>query len=683
MNSKLINKLFCVFTVMAAFFGSSLAAYAESTTADFNGEDLPKGWAMVGSNINHNNDRHRDSSDKGKSVWSNGKTDTDDYLITEAIEGTLTFYWRTYNTSGTSSNGRVTVYEYGTAALGNQLHQTTFEKTSTWQQVTVNLGAYRGRVAIALNFACIDDVTYTPYVPSADADLVIQNYANGSTFDFGAVVAGTTKSFMLGNAGQSVLNISKISVTGGYTITSGGDLTTIAAGKRATLIIATPETDAEGALTIESNDPKGAYVVNLKSTYKIPAPVMVVNPVKVVFGQVEADATQEITVRNTGDAELTATIASDNTDFTVSAASLTVAAGASDKFTVTYHYRAEAVGGQAANITLTPNAGEAVVISASAYIKDPNAWSEDFSGNALPDGWAQVGSSWTFTSGEAVGSYDPNGWLVTPRLTVKAGEQLTFQARSKQYGTDLIVQYQKNGGEWTQQMKVGFSGATEYKTYTISGLEPGTYRFRFASENICLDNFEGFTLASSTAVKETWHISYTFHYNDATGEGSEEGTEDIEVEFDGDKVGFNFPNPINGNAWMYGTRYEQDNIVYYIFPMGQYVGQYGGESIYFCGGANETLTDMQFFYNDDDKAFFNFEHVLLNGSTTAISLWGYFSDVVIYKNEKPVIEPAGIESLTPDPSPKGEESRYNLRGQKVDSSYKGIVIQNGKKYLRR
>ena len=31
---------------------------------------------------------------------------------------------------------------------------------------------------------------------------------------------------------------------------------------------------------------------------------------------------------------------------------------------------------------------------------------------------------------------------------------------------------------------------------------------------------------------------------------------------------------------------------------------------------------------------------------------------------------------------KGDGSIYNLRGQKVDSSYKGIVIKNGKKYIQ-
>ena len=89
---------------------------------------------------------------------------------------------------------------------------------------------------------------------------------------------------------------------------------------------------------------------------------------------------------------------------------------------------------------------------------------------------------------------------------------------------------------------------------------------------------------------------------------------------------------------------------------------------------------MQFFYNDDDKAFFNFEHVLLNGSTTAISLWAYFSDVVIYKDQKPVIEPTAIKEMT-TAQPAPNTPLYNLRGQKVDAGYKGIVIQNGKKYL--
>ena len=44
-------------------------------------------------------------------------------------------------------------------------------------------------------------------------------------------------------------------------------------------------------------------------------------------------------------------------------------------------------------------------------------------------------------------------------------------------------------------------------------------------------------------------------------------------------------------------------------------------------------------------------------------------------------EATGIESLTPNPSPMGEESIYNLNGQKLSSPLKGINIINGRKVI--
>ena len=49
----------------------------------------------------------------------------------------------------------------------------------------------------------------------------------------------------------------------------------------------------------------------------------------------------------------------------------------------------------------------------------------------------------------------------------------------------------------------------------------------------------------------------------------------------------------------------------------------------------------------------------------------------------------GIRSLTPDPSPVGEGNTlgegdsYNLAGQKVPETHKGVVIVNNKKVLKR
>ena len=829
--------LFMILVVIAALFGGSLTTSAATKTADFNG-GLPEGWSLVG-DVQCANDRAR----TGNGVFSWSYSDTDNYLVTTTVEGTFEFYARAYNKNKAS---QVVVYEYTASGLGEQLFTTGSLRTSStpqWSKYSFTL-TKATQLAIALNYAAIDDVTYTE--------------AEGGE----------------GGGGEG-----------------GG----------------TPDPEPD------------------------PAPIMGINLTKVLFGKVVADAQQTITVSNTGNAELTATIVSDNEEFTVAPAALTVAAGAEEIFTITYHFNATAYGSHSATITVTPNAGDAVAISASAYVKDPNVWSEDFEAGSVPDGWKADASNWTIADGVAHGKYTYGavGYLTTPILKVADGEALTFQYKATANNVKVKVEASKDGGEFSEIKNTGWiDRMDDFATFTIDGLQSGNYQFRFVSDDYDLDDFEGFhlnleapvllvsptteaafgkvsaapeaktytitndgtgtltgtitssdaeqftvslsefsltagesttfdilpvlsenygektatitihptnegladvtinatavlvdpnmwtedfeagqlpegwmnngwtigtstafadnttpmalapqsttagtlttprlqakagdvltwdaylrwsdesllveytadnqtwttlcdyksedeqqgdkyvkamsftapadgtyrlrftskmqngvdnfcgfALVPSTAVKETWHISYTFHYNSAAGEQSEEATEDMEVEFDGDNVGFNFPNPFSRNAWMRGTKYEQDNIVYYVFPMGQYVGQYAGENIYYCGGANDQLTDMIFFYNDDDKAFFNFEHVLLNGSTTAISLWAYFSDVVIYKDEKPVIEPdpTGIKNLTPSLS-QGEGAAYNLRGQKVDANYKGLVIVNGKKYLRK
>ena len=839
MKKTMIN----ILAVMAVLFGVSLTTCAaDSQTADFN-SGLPEGWELKG-DAQCADDRAR----TGKGVFSWSYSDTDNYLVTTAVEGTFEFYARAYNKNKAS---QIIVYEYTDTGLGQQLYTTGSLRTSStpqWNKYSFTL-TKSTKLAIAMNYACIDDVTYTP--------------ADGG-----------------GEGG------------------GGGD--------------PQPQPD--------------------------PAPVMGVNKTTVNFGRVTANASEVVTVSNTGDAELQATVTIDNNEFTVSPANVTVAAGQSSTFTITYLYNAEAYGSHTATVTVTPNAGDAAAIAVSAYVRNPNVWSEDFADNALPNGWKADASNWTIADGVAHGkyTYGTSGYLTTPILKVAAGEVMTFEYKATANNVKVVVEASKDGGAFAEIKNSGWvSKMDDFATFTIDGLAAGNYQFRFASDDYDLDNFEGFNLnldapimvvtpttdaafgkvsaqpkaktytisnsgtgtltgtiassdatqftvsktefslaagesttfdiavvlgesygektavitvhptndgltdvainatatlldpnlwtedfdegklpegwinnnwtiatssaftgnttpmalapqsatagtlitprlnaksgdvlsweaylrwsdevllveytdddeatwhtiynykaqdeslgdktvkamsftapadgtyrlrftskfqngidnfsgfalAPSTAVKETWHISYTFHYNGQSGEESEEATEDIDVEFDGDKVGFNFPNPFTGNAWMYGTRYEQDNIVYYIFPMGQYAGQYQGETIYYCGGANETLTDMQFFYNDNDKAFFNFEHVLLNGSTTAISLWAYFSDVVIYKDQKPVIEPSAIKDVanTQHPSQRhtlGERTPntplYNLRGQKVDAGYKGIVIQNGKKYL--
>jgi hypothetical protein len=48
-------------------------------------------------------------------------------------------------------------------------------------------------------------------------------------------------------------------------------------------------------------------------------------------------------------------------------------------------------------------------------------------------------------------------------------------------------------------------------------------------------------------------------------------------------------------------------------------------------------------------------------------------------------EATGISSLTAEPARKSdaESPAYNLNGQRVNASYKGIILKNGRKYIKR
>ena len=482
----------------------ALPAGAETLTASFDDiEELPDGWVIVG-NINVNDDRGRNNT---ASIWSSGKSATDNYFATTPVKGSLSFYWRSYGTSGSYPNGQVYVYQYDNDALGQLLWTSSSYKGSTWRLETVSLGDYEGSVAIALYSACLDDMTYTPVEVEAVPVLQVSGQPSGSLFNFDdtPVPAGTAKSFRLTNRGGQDLSISSITASGGYTVTRRPESAVIAPQASDTVTIVTPDSDAEGQLTITSDDVNSPYVIFLSSRLKVPAPVMGVSETAIAFGLVAEDAVRTVEVTNTGDADLVADLVSDNDDFTVSTASLTVKAGERATFDVTFRYRADSPGLHAATITLTPNAGQPVTISVSARIVDSNAWQEDFSANALPEGWGADEKCWTFADGVAHASYGGYSdaykyFLTTPALTVAdTGDALTFQAKSTGIYTSIKVTMSKDGSDFVSYKTFSLDDdMDDFATFTIDGLQPGTYLFRFANDSYDLDNFAGLKLSTKS-----------------------------------------------------------------------------------------------------------------------------------------------------------------------------------------
>lgn len=262
-----MRKITILFAALLSLMGTTVKA--ETLTANFN-SGLPEGWSIVG-DLTRDSDRAR----SGSGVWTASKSDNANYLITEAVEGSITFYARAYNKS---TDAYVFIYKYNGSALGDQIYVTSNMKTSStpsWSSYTASLGSYKGQVAIALNYAAIDDVTYTQMEVAEGPALSVKDGETKLTspyaYDFGLTVAGTEKVFTLSNPGTAAVGVS-VSKTGSFGATLSA--TTIAAGGEATLTVTMPSTSGSGTVTI-TPDATGVspFVINVSGTVRDPKKV--------------------------------------------------------------------------------------------------------------------------------------------------------------------------------------------------------------------------------------------------------------------------------------------------------------------------------------------------------------------------------------------------------------------------
>lgn len=546
---------------------------AETVTEGFDNitsvSTLPAGWDYSGgaSTITMDRDTYKTSR---PSVCVAG-TNTSNYLITPMLQGDFNFWIRNYTKNYQATiTAYACTYSDGELTLGAQLDTRTLSKTSStpaWEKVTFNSPSAT-RVALLMERCYFDDFTYTEAEASGDPQLTVTDFPSGSTYNFGGqpVPQGTEKTFTLLNTGGAPLTVSSITVTGDYTITAGGDITSIAPSASAAVTVATPANDTTGELTIVSDDPDSPYTINLSSTYKEPAPVMVLDVTNVAFGKVTEDASREITVANSGDALLTVNIAVTGQDFTVTPASLTVEAGGSENFTVTYSYDAEAYGGHTALVTVTPNVGDPVEITVSAEVEDPFVWREDFEEGEIPAYWSTTG--WTVTksnygnngtymafAGTSNTSTSADYVLITPRLSATAGQQLRFEVGGGTDAMDVLhVEYSHDMTSWTP---VEGSPITSAGVKTFTAPEDGYYYLKFNGKYGSVDNFEGFRLAlkehdisisgENIPAKGNQYALYTASVTVKEMMGKDETAVAVLV-IDGEDVVTSEPQPIAANS---------------------------------------------------------------------------------------------------------------------------------------
>ena len=235
----------------------------------------------------------------------------------------------------------------------------------------------------------------------------------------------------------------------------------------------------------------------------------------VYYGNLKKDSTVTFIVMNTGTGTLNVNVSSTNDKFfSVSSSNLSIAAGDSATLDVTYHYLLEDYGQRNDTITFEPTDGRlsAQKVSFRAIVPNPDLWYEDFNENdTIPFG--MFAEEWEVKKGVAQKKSGSGGlfggsaanYLLTPPLVVEEGMDLVFSAKKGSSGmgtgipgmagdsTFVVERSLYSQNKWVRVADLTKEIGTEYKTFTISGTEPGEYRFRFKAEaEVQIDSIVGF-----------------------------------------------------------------------------------------------------------------------------------------------------------------------------------------------
>lgn len=373
----------------------------------------------------------------------------------------------------------------------------------------------------------MDEIAGLNYAPVLEVYKNGQGYASPATHDFGECATNASVTYNFTNYGGGTISITDVAITGDGAAAYSTNWSESVAVPFDLLISRSYDANRVGAseAVITVTTTEGDFVINVTGSDKgLNAPELTVSfegepiatGVVADFGDKlrEAPKAKVYTVTNSGTGTLTGTISSDNTDqFTVSAASFSLGSGESMTFEIALVYD-DNYGSKSATITVHPTVDglNDIEIHATASTLDPEAWTEDFDEAASwPTGW--VTSGWTLGTNSSyenktkmalAPSGSSAGTLITPCLTAKKDDVLTWDAYFKWADEPLIVEYSNDEQKtWnsvttvygTESGEKGSGTANYHKELTFTAPADGDYYLRFTSTySNGIDNFNGFKL---------------------------------------------------------------------------------------------------------------------------------------------------------------------------------------------
>ena len=523
-QSSTINISASNITKTVEFTVKGIALPANMSVVDFEDNQLPARWENSGYNggwtftggtayAGYSSSSNRPVMNTPKIVMNDG----DEIVLKAKLDNTTSIYYVTVR--GSSDNGETWT------AYSKKMDSNTL-LTEYKAIILSDIPATVNRLQFEGYYATIDEIWGINYAPSL---LVTKDAAAVETpaaYDFGECAADATITYNFANAGAGTINITNVEITGDGAAAYSTNWTESVAAPFDLTITRSYDADRteaqEAVVTVTTSE--GEFVINITGTDKAAnAPELAVTlggeavstGAAANFGTKlqAAPEAKTYTITNSGTGTLTGTIdTSDDTQFTVSETEFTLGAAESTTFDLALVFD-ENYGAKAATITIHPTVDglEDIVINATASTLDPEAWTEDFSEGTLPTGWTQ--GTWTIgtnsiyenkTTMALAPSGSSAGTIITPCLTAKKDEVLTWDAYFKWADEPLIVEYSNDEQQtWnaittiygTENGEKGSGQVNYHKEMSFTAPADGDYYLRFKSTySNGIDNFAGFKL---------------------------------------------------------------------------------------------------------------------------------------------------------------------------------------------
>lgn len=216
------------------------------------------------------------------------------------------------------------------------------------------------------------------------------------------------------------------------------------------------------------------------------------------------------------------------------AASYPLAIAASETKSLTLELGVAAKGLKNGNVVISATDQEDFTITAKGYVAN-NENFIDFEGSTDVPAALNVESGWKVRTdnenNELYYTANSDANFTTKKLTVSANtDVMAFRARRYNNGWTpyLTVSYSANGTDWTAAPSYNSQiTSTNFTVCTLTGIEAGSYYFKFAGHDVCIDDLDLFPVdnnspevgvfsdeATTAAVADATPIDYGFVNSD-------------------------------------------------------------------------------------------------------------------------------------------------------------------------